>query len=457
MVRNITRRCITREQREHFDQFINETQPSDDQQIEYLRIQFPNFHLAHIFQLFEILNSRRHRQQINFENLINFIRLRNQRNERQRMNVLNHQEPVANDPVGNNNNNNNEGNNGGNPEFVPVINAPPVAPPLMAAQPHHLIFVDDPFKGNINPGTSEGAKLYIKATAKIDEDDKIDININNSQKFLDRMTRDTNTFGWGMLVRTVQVNENTQKNILKDHKDISAADIKRQAYKTWGNHAADFHTPVPDTYNLEHINPEQIPAHREIFYRRVRSRMIAKRIIAYLKTSDFEVLKNKAHQITWSGNGEEEIDGPTILWILLKICNPSTRVGVAELKEDLRKTTSAKFQHNVKLMTDHLSSKYRNIQEKGQTHEDYLLDVFNALASVPNQDFAAHIRDERREWELGGTKTADELISESVTIYNNAVSAGRWEAKDPKDAKILALTTRLEELEKHNQLMALTT
>ena len=68
------------------------------------------------------------------------------------------------------------------------------------------------------------------------------------------MTRDTNTFGWGILVRTVQVNANTQKNILKDHKDISAADIKRQAYKTWGNHAAEFHTPVPDTYNLEHIN-----------------------------------------------------------------------------------------------------------------------------------------------------------------------------------------------------------
>jgi len=152
------------------------------------------------------------------------------------------------------------------------------------------------------------------------------------------------------------------------------------------------------------------------------------------------------------------VDGPTILWLLLQICNPSTRVGVAELKEDLRRTTSEKFQRNVKNMTDHLSSKFRNIREKGQTHEDYLPDVFNALATVPNPDFAAHVRDGRREWELGGLKTADEIISEAVTIYNNAVSANRWDTSDPKDAKIVALATRIDELvEQQTKLAALAT
>ena len=71
--------------------------------------------------------------------------------------------------------------------------------------------------------------------------------------------------------------------------------------------------------------------------------MIAKRIIGHLKTADYEVLKNKAKQFTWKGHGEEEIDSPTILWLLLQICNPSTRVGVAELKDNLRKATLAKF------------------------------------------------------------------------------------------------------------------
>ena len=101
-----------------------------------------------------------------------------------------------------------------------------------------------------------------------------------------------------------------------------------------------------------------------------------------------------------------------------------------------------------------MSSKYRNIQEKGQTHEDYLLDVFNALGTVPNIDFAAYIGNERRAWKLGGTKSADEVISEAVTIYNNSVKSGRWDTKDPKDAKIVALTPRIEELVERQTMIA---
>ena len=111
--------------------------------------------------------------------------------------------------------------------------------------------------------------------------------------------------------------------------------MKRQGYKMWGNHAAQYHDQVPDDYVLEAIDPSNNVHHTLAFYIRVRSRMIAKRIIGYLKAADYEVLKNKAKQFTWLGHRDEEIDGPTILWILLQICNPSTQVGVAELKDDL--------------------------------------------------------------------------------------------------------------------------
>jgi len=115
--------------------------------------------------------------------------------------------------------------------------------------------------------------------------------------------------------------------------------------------------------------------------------MISKRIIGYLKIVDFEVLKNKTKQFTWSGHGEEKVDGPTLLWLLLQMCNPYTRVCVAELKDDLRKATPAKFQHNVKALTNYMSSKYRNIQEKGQNHEECILDLFNDLDTVSNSVF----------------------------------------------------------------------
>ena len=65
---------------------------------------------------------------------------------------------------------------------------------------NNIVFVDDPYQGDINPGTTDGAKLYIKATAAIPEDEKFDLTISTAQKFLDLMQRDSNNFSWGHLI-----------------------------------------------------------------------------------------------------------------------------------------------------------------------------------------------------------------------------------------------------------------
>ena len=318
------------------------------------------------------------------------------------------------------------------------------------------MWTDDPFRGNIQPGTTEGQKLYLKAIAKINDDDKYEVNIENAQKCLDDMSKDANNFGWGRPFRHIQVSDTDFKDLFKDHKDIKAEHIKKQAYRTWGNHVADFATLVPNGYDLQEIDPANNQDHQAIFFQRVRSRMIAKRIMNYLKSSDLEVLRNKQAMYTWSGNGLVEHDGPTILWILLQTCNPSTRVGVAELKEHLRKATSAKFKHDVRTLTDYMCSKLQKIREKGQRHDDFHHDLFKALETVPNTDFNAHVREEKRKWEIGGTKTADQLILEVVTIYNNAIASNTWDNKDPKDAKILALATEVQELrDMHTKMYAL--
>ena len=44
----------------------------------------------------------------------------------------------------------------------------------------------------------------MKAILTIDEHENFDINIKYSQEFFDHMTIDTNTFGWEILVRTVE-------------------------------------------------------------------------------------------------------------------------------------------------------------------------------------------------------------------------------------------------------------
>jgi len=407
------RRTITQEVRDAYTRLLD-NDPNDDEIAQFIRDQYARLNLDRdqIFQIFQMLVDR----QPNFENPENVPQVRN----RPRGRVLNNQEN----------------------QQHPIVEGPQVNMAAAAQQ-----FVDDPFKGNINPGTAEGAKLYLKATTSIKDDDKFEINISSAQKFVDMVTKDATNFAWGALVRAIPSDAaGGIKNILIDHRDITWEMIKKQAYKTWGNHQADFATAVPDEQDLEVLDPAANAAHRIPFYRRVRSRMIAKRIIGYLKLSDWENLKNKRSKYTWAGQGDEEMDGPTILWILMQTCNPSTRVGVSELKEELRRATSAKFNHDIQKLTDFMSSKYREITEKGQRHEDIILDVFNAFKTVPNPDFAAHVRDERKHWELGGEKEVDQIISEALVIYNNAITANRWQTTDPKDAKIIALTTQVEKL-----------
>ena len=118
----------------------------------------------------------------------------------------------------------------------------------------------------MNLGTLEGAKLYIKGTAKIDNGDKFDITISNARKFLDHMTHDTNTFGWDVLVCHIQVDQNEFKIFLVDHKDIIKEDIKRQVYRTWGSHLSTFQDQVPQEYDLQIINRGQKVDHVQTFY-----------------------------------------------------------------------------------------------------------------------------------------------------------------------------------------------
>ena len=89
---------------------------------------------------------------------------------------------------------------------------------------------------------------------------------------------------------------------------------------------------------------------------------------------------------------------------------------------------------------------YKKIIDKGFKHDDYLLNLYNALKPVPNKSFKKWVTNDNQAWELGSKKTPSELITNAVTLYNNAVHSKSWNRPDPKDSKIIALTTQLEKL-----------
>ena len=262
MARRINRRFLNEQQRQEYQQFLL-TNPTDDQQLDYFRGVFENLSACDIFELFRILNFREHSQRIRNLNLNREI---SNLFEQQRQNI--HQIPIN-----------------------------------MAAAVPPVEFIDDPFHGNINPGTKTGAQLYLKATAAISEEDEFDLNISSAQKFLDLMTQDADAFGWGALVRSVVTGNNQTKDLLIEHKMITLEQIKRQAHVTWVNHNLANADPVPEALNVTALDPANDQNHRAPFYRRVKSRMIAKRILGRLKAADYKILKNRESKYKWSGQG----------------------------------------------------------------------------------------------------------------------------------------------------------
>ena len=92
---------------------------------------------------------------------------------------------------------------------------------------------------------------------------------------------------------------------------------------------------------------------------------------------------------------------PTIVYLLFKIIDPATSIGVSNLEDKIEKSTLAKFFNNVKYIIDDMSSKYTIIIDKGECHEDYVWHIFRALLSGPNSTFNCFIEIKKDDWDTG--------------------------------------------------------
>ena len=146
-----------------------------------------------------------------------------------------------------------------------------------------------------------------------------------------------------------------------------------------------------------------------------------------------------------SGNYEE--DWPTLLYIIFSKINPSTRVGVSLFKLNLAKANLPKHKKDLEVMLIDMKENCSKIIELGKTHEDYNMHLFHAMLTSKNQIFVDYIQQKKNAWEEGKEVQPDTLIQEALTKYNNMFKQGIWNKQDPKDAKILALTTQLKTIE----------
>ena len=197
------------------------------------------------------------------------------------------------------------------------------------------------------------------------------------------------------------------------------------------------------------INPADTEGDCVHFYRRIQATMIAKRIEGLFDQAPINTFFNKKRDFTWTdtATGIEELDGPTMLQIIVQGINPTNRVGVSDYKMEIQNATLPKHSNNVQEMMDFVEANYEEILCHGFTHPDYVMHLFNALITAKNDISRLMIQQEKDKWELGKDVQPNSLVQKSTTKYNNMVLQKLWNQTNPKDANILVLTTKLENLE----------
>ena len=229
----------------------------------------------------------------------------------------------------------------------------------------------------------------------------------------------------------------------------------RCAHATFGD-ALGQADPVPvsspsSLWSVRDINPAGVDDDKTTFYERVNATVVAESLNNTLTAKAMENLLRNKHLFTFvDANGLLHQHGPTMLWLV----DPATSVSIENHRLDIECATLQQFNNDVPEMVNFLKNHYKSIIENGGTYEKSSLrrHAIRALGSGPNAAFNGFVNgiktDIKSEIGTHAKITSKQLFQASEQFYNNLVSKKEWDKVDPKDARLIALTTEIEKLKK---------
>lgn len=174
-----------------------------------------------------------------------------------------------------------------------------------------------------------------------------------------------------------------------------------------------------------------------------------------LKSIDLHSTKFTWKQSVEDG-GNEHLDGPTMLKLILTKVNPSTMIGTDNYRKIIQNTRLPQHGYDVTAAMESIEAAFKEIIRRNETYDSKRLHVFDALKSGKNSKFKAWV--ERVEQDVcSGTGeyknySVDQIMQAACKLHTDMVSAGEWDRLDPEQAQIIALTTALEQARKSGNI-----
>ncbi len=188
--------------------------------------------------------------------------------------------------------------------------------------------------------------------------------------------------------------------------------------------------------------------------KRMHSKFLGHHLLELLTDLARQAIEQQSSLYTWTSNSgmEEEIDGLTVLALILSRICPNFKVDMYAEITKVKKLTIAQHDNNVQLYFDAVQFLKLQIDQKdptAYTEDAYIRDIFLQLKndSLP-VEFKLEFAHQETRWMMNKSNvTSQILIDDASAYYVNLENTGAWKVELSKNLQLIALTTQISELE----------
>ena len=322
-------------------------------------------------------------------------------------------------------------------------------------------WTENPNHGNFNPGTIAGNKIFQIKTKGLEHDKRLSFEGKNAPIF--RRLLEAKEPEFGGIVSKVPTDWDAagaviiHKNLVSEYSAIDVEVLQRNALARFDTAIGKDEVIPSGPYGKRTLDPANVAVDKVIFYERVDSNVVAEWLKNVLDETSYGrlLLKKSMFSFLDASTGTVSLDGPTMLKIALAKFDPNVVVGIEIQRQKLETIKLHTFKNNVDEMCDEIEGIMKMIMGCGKDCESIRRYTITALLSGPNAKFNSFIDrlNDDIESQTGVNKAMDwrDIIDAARIKYNNMNSANSWDTVDPRDAKLLALTTQIETLQNANQ------
>ncbi|KAL7559272.1 hypothetical protein ACA910_014622 [Epithemia clementina (nom. ined.)] len=293
--------------------------------------------------------------------------------------------------------------------------AVPAAPPAVVAAPP---FALGPGRDNavLNYADAGAVKLYNTAIAPLDT--LFDGEADNIAVFLANVSNRARRFGWHDIL-TVPDDGSTNRNLIQDYGLVSMTNVQTRAQQYVG-------TPSRNAQNADMM-----------YHFLIDSLESAYKAEVLLYQDDYTVTGTP--------------DGICLLKKIIELTYIDTRATTSHIRDTLIDMTS-KLQvlgGNVTAFNKWVKAQVEKLSARGASAPDLITHLWKTYKTAPNCEFVAYIKDLKNIYDDGRADyTSQSLMHLADDKYKAYIQSGEWGQPSKEQAEIVALTTKIDVLQK---------